>query len=168
MNGFSLWLDLPSHLPYLIAAIGPAYIVLVAWPLARIDIRERRLPNRLVVPAFPVALASQALASLLLNDWWQMLAAVAGSGVSLFIGMLINRHQSLGMGDVKLISAMVLALGWFSPIAPLVALVAAFAIASVQILVQLARKKTNMGSSIALGPYLLVGFTAASIGLVWS
>jgi leader peptidase (prepilin peptidase)/N-methyltransferase len=86
----------------------------------------------------------------------------------LALGVFLSRKFSLGMGDVKLIAAMVLALTWFNPVAPLVALLLAFALATVWILVQLVRRKTNMGSSIALGPYLLVGFTAVSIGQVWS
>jgi leader peptidase (prepilin peptidase)/N-methyltransferase len=160
--------ELWSSLPYFIAAIGPAYIVAVAWPLARIDIRERRLPNRLVLPAFPAAITAQFLASWLIGDWWPMAVSVVCALVALGLGMAVNRTDGLGMGDVKLISAMVLALGWFSPLAPLVALVMSFALASAWLLMQLIRRKTNMGSSIALGPYLLVGFTAVSIGQVWS
>lgn len=168
MNASAFWSELWRQLPFLIAAIGPAYIVLVSWPLARIDIRERRLPNRLVLPSFPISIAAQVAASWLLGDWWPMAIAVACAVVTLMLGLLANRTEGLGMGDVKLVSAMVLALGWFSPLAPLVALVVSFSLASIWLFAQLIRRKTKMGSSIALGPYLLVGFAAVSIGQVWS
>jgi leader peptidase (prepilin peptidase)/N-methyltransferase len=164
----NFWQSLMAQVPFLIAALAPGYIVAVAWPLARIDIRERRLPNRLVLPAFPIAIVCQLVASSLLGDWLPLLLSVFCSFVALALGVFLSRKFSLGMGDVKLIAAMVLALTWFNPVAPLVALLLAFALASVWILVQLVRRKTNMGSSIALGPYLLVGFTAVSIGQVWS
>jgi leader peptidase (prepilin peptidase)/N-methyltransferase len=74
------------------------------------------------------------------------------------VGLGINRIGTLGMGDVKLITGMSLSLGWFSPVAPLIALVAAFALATIVVLFLFVTRKARMGSSIALGPYLLVGF----------
>lgn len=73
----------------------------------------------------------------------------------------------MGMGDVKLISAIALSLGWFSFLAPLLAVIMAFVIACVVVLVMVALRKTTLGSSFALGPYLLAGFALTQI-LTWS
>jgi leader peptidase (prepilin peptidase)/N-methyltransferase len=140
------------------AWLGPAYLVAVAWPLARTDIREHRLPNKYTLPLVPIALIGQLAACLAGADWTRMAVAL-GWGVAAFaIGLGVNRMGTLGMGDVKLITGMSLSLGWFTPVAPLVALGAAFALATIVVLFLFVTRKARMGSSIPLGPYLLVGF----------
>jgi leader peptidase (prepilin peptidase)/N-methyltransferase len=157
-----------SHPHLLLAAIGPLYLIAVAWPLARIDIREHRLPNRLVLPAFPIILAGQTAANFLTMDFWPTIGALVLASVAFGVGLIANRKNSLGMGDVKLIAAMALALGWYNPQSMVLALSVAFVAAGVTVAARFAVKKTNMGSSIALGPYLLAGFSVVAIGQVLS
>lgn len=67
--------------------------------LSVIDLRERRLPNRIVLPSAAVAVAAH---SLILPEFaleWVVSALVAA--LALFIPALIN-PKGLGMGDVKL------------------------------------------------------------------
>ena len=150
------------------AAIGPLYLIAIAWPLARIDIREHRLPNRLVLPAFPITLAGQVAADLFTMDFWRTAGALALAIVAFGLGLFANRNDSLGMGDVKLIAAMALALGWFNPLSLVVALSVAFIAAGFMVVAKYLVRKTNMGSSIALGPYLLAGYSFVAIGQVLS
>ena len=145
----------------LFAWLGPAYLLVVAWPLARTDIREHRLPNRLTLPLLPVALFGQLLAAGFSGDWSRLGVSLGWAVVAFVVGLGINRVGTLGMGDVKLITGMSLSLGWFSPVAPLLALAAAFALATLVVLFLFATRRARMGSSIALGPYLLVGFVIA-------
>ncbi len=153
---------------YEFAYLGIAYLFAVAWPLAVIDIRERRLPNRLVLPAIPIAIVGQVVAAISGAPWWPMLYAI-GAGLAAFgLGLIANLRGGLGMGDVKLIAAMSLSLGWFSPLAPLLGVSLAFVSAGFWLGIKLVAKKASMGSSIALGPYLLVGFVLASINQVLS
>ena len=153
---------------YFLGLVGPLYLMAVAWPLARVDIREHRLPNRLTLPAFPVTIVSQVLA-VLLGENWAYLATAAGVAVTAFVaGLVLNRYAGLGMGDVKLITAITLALAWFSPLVPLVALAIALVLAGVVATAMVVLQKARMGSSVALGPYLLVGFVLSLIGQGWS
>lgn len=149
------------------ALAGTFYLLAISWPLARVDIREHRLPNRFVLPAFPIALAGQVIASAISNQWLNIVLALAAAATAFVIGLAANRWASLGMGDVKLITATSLCLGWFSLIAPLVAIVFALLLASVVVLVFIVIRKLSLGSSIALGPYLLAGFALTQI-LTWS
>ncbi len=149
------------------ALTGTIYLVAVTWPLSRIDVREHRLPNRLVLPAFPIAIVGQAMASAISNQWINLATALAAALIAFGVGLAANRWASLGMGDVKLISATSLCLGWFSFIAPLIAILLAFVLASVVVLVLLAMRKTTLSNSLALGPYLLAGFALTQI-LTWS
>lgn len=146
------------------AMLGPAYLVAVAVPLAVIDIREHRLPNKIVLPLVPITLLGQVIAGLLGADWQRMGTAAIAALLAFAAGLVANRFASLGMGDVKLITGMTLALAWLNPFSPLVALVAGFMAATVFVLVLVMLRKTRMGSSIALGPYLLFGFATALVG----
>ena len=148
-----------------LALVGPAYLLAVAWPLSKIDLRERRLPNALVLPAIPITLIGQTIAASFSGEWWRLGLAVLAGVIAFAVGLAVNRAAGMGMGDVKLIAAMTLALGWFSPLSPLVALFIGFAAATLVILVMFAVRKTQLGSSIALGPYLLVGFAASLVTL---
>jgi len=147
----------------LFAWLGPAYLLVAAWPLARTDIREHRLPNRLTLPLLPVALFGQLLAAGFSGDWSRLGVSLGWAVVAFVVGLGINRVGTLGMGDVKLITGMSLSLGWFSPVAPLLALAAAFALATLVVLFLFATRRARMGSSIALGPYLIAGFLLALI-----
>lgn len=140
------------------AWLGPAYLLAVAWPLARTDIREHRLPNRLTLPLLPIALVGQLVAAVASGQWSKLAISLGWAVAAFAVGLAINRVGTLGMGDVKLITGMSLSLGWFTPVGPLLALCAAFALATVVVLFLFVTRKARMGSSIALGPYLLIGF----------
>ena len=157
-----------ENLSSLFSALGLGYLVLTAWPLAKTDILERRLPNKFVLPAFPITWLGQVLAGLFgagyLNMLWALLAAV----ITFSISLLINRLGLLGMGDVKLMTVMSLALGWYSPLLPIIALGLSFLIAGLVAVVLLAVKRIKLGGSMPLGPYLIAGFLGAITLAVWS
>jgi leader peptidase (prepilin peptidase)/N-methyltransferase len=157
-----------ENLSSLFSALGLGYLVLTAWPLAKTDILERRLPNKYVLPAFPITWLGQLLAGFsgagFVNMLWALLAGVVTFGLSL----VINRLGLLGMGDVKLMSVMALALGWFSPLLPIIALGLSFLIAGIVAIWLLLRKRIKLGGSMPLGPYLIAGFLGAVTLAVWS
>ncbi len=72
---------------------------LIAWSvaLARIDFREHRLPDRLTLPAIPVAWGVLAL-----TRPENLGFASAGAVVIMAIGLVAHRIAGLGFGDVKL------------------------------------------------------------------
>ena len=157
-----------ENLSSLFSALGLGYLVLTAWPLAKTDILERRLPNKYVLPAFPITWLGQLLAGFagagFVNMLWALLAGVVTFGLSL----MINRLGLLGMGDVKLMTVMAIALGWFSPLLPIIALGISFLIAGIVAIWLLMRKKIKLGGSMPLGPYLIAGFLGAVTLAVWS
>jgi leader peptidase (prepilin peptidase)/N-methyltransferase len=157
-----------ENLSSLFSALGLGYLVATAWPLAKTDILERRLPNKYVLPAFPITWLGQILAGIFgagfSNMFWGFLAGLATFVVSL----MINRLGLLGMGDVKLMTVMALALGWYSPLLPAVSLGISFITAGAVALVLLIAKRIKLGGSIPLGPYLIAGFLGAITLAVWS
>ena len=140
------------------ALAGIAYLVAMSPALTTIDLRERRLPNRLVLPALPITMAGQAVAAALDASLWSRIAATLIAALLVFaFALFANVKGQLGMGDAKLMTAMTLSLGWFSPIAPFVAMLAGFVVAGGFVLVQTARMRTALSHRIPLGPYLLLG-----------
>jgi leader peptidase (prepilin peptidase)/N-methyltransferase len=160
------------------ALLPIAYLLAVAWPLARTDLREHRLPNALTLPGLWLALAAQTLASATLGfgeiargaSPWPGFANQAGAlaAAALVFGSGLAAHVwlRLGMGDVKLLTVMSLSLGWFSPWSPLLALFVGFAVAVVVVVAGLLAGRTKLNAAVALGPYLLVGFAVAALVLV--
>ena len=147
------------------ALLGVGYLLAVAVPLTVVDLRERRLPNRLVLPAFPAALAGQVVATILGSDWMRLAVAVISSLLLFAIGVFASTRFNFGMGDVKLISAMALALSWFNPLLLLIALMVASVAASAWVGAKVFFAGASLQASIALGPYLLLGFAISASGL---
>ena len=149
------------------ASLGAIYLFIVTWPLSVIDIREHRLPNKFVIPAFPIIILGFVAASFLENSWHQILFALTCSLMAFGVGLLINRYGSLGMGDVKLIAATTLSLAWFNLFAPVLALAIGLMAAGAAVLILLFTGRSTLSQAIALGPYLLLGFAVTQI-LTWS
>lgn len=147
-----------SSLPTLVALLPALYLLLVAIPLTVIDLREHRLPNRLVLPVFPVAFLAQGIAVALGADWTRQLIAVAIAFIVFVFGVFANYFDWLGMGDAKLISAISLILSFFIPWLSVIAIGVGFALAFVAIIARIIRGKADFGHSIPLGPYLLLSF----------
>jgi leader peptidase (prepilin peptidase)/N-methyltransferase len=135
----------------------------VAWPLTAIDLREHRLPNRLVLPVFPIALVSQLSATLVSGDWARQLFAILIAVIVMAIGIAANYFEVLGMGDVKLASAISLIVAYLNLYLPVIAIGTAFVLAFAVVLVLLFRGKAKLGSSIPLGPYLLLSFIGSMV-----
>jgi leader peptidase (prepilin peptidase) / N-methyltransferase len=150
-----------ENLASLFSALGLGYLALTAWPLAKTDIQQRRLPNKYVLPAFPIILLGQFIAGVISGTWWNMLWAVLAMSVTFLASLGVNRLGLLGMGDVKLMAAMALALGWYSVTLPVLALLISFFVAGTVALALLASGKIKLGGSMPLGPYLIAGFFGA-------
>lgn len=157
-----------ENLSSLFSALGLGYLVATAWPLAKTDILERRLPNKYVLPAFPITLFGQIVAGVLGSGYLNMLWALLAAAITFAISLIINRLGLLGMGDVKLMTVMSLALGWYSPLLPIFGLGLSFLIAGLVAVVLLVGKRIKLGGSMPLGPYLIAGFLGAVSLAVWS
>jgi Flp pilus assembly protein protease CpaA len=92
------------------------------------------------------------------GDWARQLFAILTAVIVMAIGIAANYFDVLGMGDVKLAAAITLLVAYFNLYLPVIAIGTAFVLAFAVVLVLLFRGKAKLGSSIPLGPYLLLSF----------
>jgi leader peptidase (prepilin peptidase)/N-methyltransferase len=140
-----------------------AWLVLLAVPLAFIDVAVRRLPDPLTVSAFAGTLALLAAAALTGHQPGHLgraaIGAVALAGFYLVLAVI--RPGGLGLGDAKLAASTGAALGWISWQALLSGTFAAFALAGLYGGALLALHRGTRTSHLPLGPFILLGTLAA-------
>jgi len=145
-----------------VAAFGPDSALLpalgvaaVAPPLVRADLADRRLPNRLVLPALAAGAIGFGL-KWIADGHPPLLPVIAGAayGGALLVLALFG---GMGMGDVKLAAA----LGLASPTLAVAVLspVLAFGLGGIAAVIVLIRRGPR--STVAFGPFLLAGYFAA-------
>jgi leader peptidase (prepilin peptidase)/N-methyltransferase len=80
------------------------FLAPVLVSLCVVDLRERRLPDRILLPSIPIAFGLLAVPALL--DGAPRVVATAALGAVLFAGVLLVLHlaspSGMGFGDVKL------------------------------------------------------------------
>ena len=144
--------------------LGAMFLAMFTIPLVVIDLREKRLPNKITLPAIALTLGGLLLAA----DWPRFLVAFVSAALLFAVGLFLSFKGWLGMGDVKLLVPIGLTLGWYGVGVLFLGLSVAFGVAGVVVLFRIAMQKITATSTIALGPYLLVGFWFAVIPQAWS
>lgn len=124
--------------------------------LSVVDLREHRLPNRLVAWAALLTVTLLLNASLFTGEWAQLLAATAAA-FTYFVVFLIfwwGGSGALGAGDVKIAPLIGCVAGWVSPLTALMWVPLCIAATGI-IAVFVAR--SHAVERLAFGPVLLLG-----------
>jgi leader peptidase (prepilin peptidase)/N-methyltransferase len=124
------------------AVVFVAALVAIAF----VDLRERRVPNRIVLPAAALVLVLHTIG----DPSWEWAAAAAIAFVVLVLPALVY-PAGLGMGDAKLM----LLLGAMLGRDVLIALVVGFAAAAIPSLALLLRGRRR--ATLPLAPFLGLG-----------
>jgi leader peptidase (prepilin peptidase) / N-methyltransferase len=128
-----------------------AFVACVLVAVSVVDLEERRIPNRIVLPATGVVLVAQVLLEPARSAEW--LLASFGAALFLFLPRLAY-PAGMGLGDVKLALLLGAALGQAVIPAMSLAVFAAFVVAvAVMVRGGVGARKT----SIPFGPFLAAG-----------
>jgi leader peptidase (prepilin peptidase)/N-methyltransferase len=143
----------------------PAFLLLAALApvLTVTDLRWRRLPDRLTLPAYPAAALLLAAGALAIPDGGRhLLSALAGLATAwLFFALIaLIRPGGLGWGDVKLSGVLGLYLGWLGAAAVAAGLLGAFALAALAGLGLIAAGRATRKSQLPFGPFMLASAIA--------
>jgi leader peptidase (prepilin peptidase)/N-methyltransferase len=148
------------------ALVGHALIVIAllflmaaSVALALIDLDTHTLPNRIVLPMYPVLAALLLAASALTGDWIAALRALGGLALlgGVYLALAVAVPRGMGLGDVKLAGALGLVLaylGW-GPLA--VGAFGAFLLGGTFGIVLLAVRRVDRTTGIPFGPWMLLG-----------
>ncbi|MBE3073643.1 MAG: prepilin peptidase [Actinobacteria bacterium] len=151
VGGHAQWSLLPAYL----------YLGAVGGALTLIDLDVHRLPDRLVLPSYPIAFVLLLPPTLATGQWGALLRGVL-AGFALFVGYLVLALVSpgggcLGFGDVKLAGVLGLLLGWLGWSPVIVSVLGAFVIGGVIALILLLAGRVSRSSHIAFGPSMILG-----------
>lgn len=144
------------------AVVLATSVLALVWAvvLAVVDLEVRRLPDRLVLPAYPAAALLLTACSLVTGDPAALLRAVtcAGAGVAGFLlaALLSPGSQGLGLGDVKLAGVLGALLGWWGWSDALLGLLGGFVLGGLGALLLLLARRVDRRGDIAFGPAMLL------------
>jgi len=149
----------------IILAYPIAYLAVTGIPLIVIDIRERRLPNKITLPFIAMALLANLTASIVTANLAGFFFSVLVALLFGVAGTIFSYRGWIGMGDVKLSVGMLLVVGYFSLWLPLALVGIVTGATLIGIVVQVILRHTGRSykQTIAVGPYLVVSFLTLAI-----
>lgn len=135
------------------------YLAAISVALAMIDLDTHTLPNKILLPAYPVAAVLLAAAALVAGEPQRLVTAAIGAAAlfGLYLALALISPGGMGLGDVKLAGVLGLYLGYLGWAPLLVGAFAAFLLGGVFGLLLLATRKAKRRSSIPFGPWMLLG-----------
>jgi leader peptidase (prepilin peptidase)/N-methyltransferase len=131
--------------------------------LAAIDLDVRRLPDVLVLPAYPVLAVLLAGAAAARDDWGSLARAGLGGLVlfGFFFALAMLYPAGMGFGDVKLAGVIGMLLGYLSWGALLAGAFAGFFLGAVVGVVAMAVGSAGRKTALPFGPFMVIGALAA-------
>lgn len=147
------------------SAAVPALLTFTALgiALAAIDLDTHRLPDALVLPAYPVLAVLLIGAAAVRDDWWA--AARSGLGglalFSFFFALATISPRGMGFGDVKLAGVIGLVLGYFSWWMLVIGAFAGFFLGAGVGVALIAAGSAGRKTALPFGPFMVVGAVVA-------
>lgn len=156
------WTGLTWELP------GRLYLAAIGVALTLVDLDTKRLPDAIVLPAYPVSLAFVALAAANpggASDWPALGRALLAGAVlfAVYFLLMVLTGGGTGFGDVKLAGVLGLYLGYVGWSTVAVGWFAAYLIGGVVGIGLMIAQRAGRKTRIPFGPFMIVG---AAIGLV--
>lgn len=121
-----------------------------AVPIIVIDARHKVIPDALSIPLIVVT----AVIGFLTLSWQSVLIGGALGGTFFFLQWFLSKGRWVGSGDIRIGFVMGLLLGWEMFLA---SIVVSYLLGTVVSLVLLATRKKKLSSTVAFGPFLLIG-----------
>ena len=128
--------------------------------ISLIDIKERRIPNRITYPSIVTALIFMAGVGRFGESGPAYSRGLIGLffTFSLFLSLHIINPQGIGLGDVKLAALLGLTLAWDSIDALIYGIFAIFIISGIYSLILIIRNPKMISGSIPFAPFMTLGY----------
>ena len=134
------------------------YLAAVSVALAMIDLDTHTLPNRILLPVYPVGAVLLTAAALVAGEPGRLLSALIGAAAlfGLYLALALISPGGMGLGDVKLAGVLGLYLGWLGYAPLIVGAFGAFLLGGLFGIGLLVTRKAGRRSSIPFGPWMLL------------
>jgi len=147
-------------------AAGLVGIVLVSGWLSLIDIREHRLPNRIVGPLAAGVTGWLVMLGIVNGELDRTVSALGWGLAGFGVFLALNLTAGLGMGDVKYAMPVCATLGWFGWDSLRYAIFGLALSGAVAGLVAISQGKGQQ-HRIAYGPFMAFGLVCGIVRGVW-
>ncbi len=146
---------------YLIAAAS--WFAICGVPLIWTDIKNRRLPNAITIPAYPGTLILLVAVTAVGNRPDRLLSALlSGFALAVFyLTLALGLPGGVGIGDAKLSASLGTLLGWLGWRVVLTGTFAAFALAAIYGIGMVLARHARLGQHIPFAPFMIVSALAA-------
>lgn len=145
-----------------IAYIPVVYLLLVGIPIIYIDLREKRIPNKLVLPATGALIITTLVLPFITGDWLKTLLTILIAFAVFSLLTYFSFRGWIGMGDVKLVTTMGLAVSAFALInwawLLLIAIGTTLLVIGYKLLTNFLLH-TKLPKSIPVAPYIYFAYT---------
>jgi leader peptidase (prepilin peptidase)/N-methyltransferase len=135
------------------------YFAAIGVALALIDLDLKRLPNRIVLPSYPVLALLLAGATFANGDWERLVRALLAAAAlfGFFFVLAFAYPAGMGFGDVKLAGVLGLVLGYLSWWAVVIGAFTGFLLGAVVGVAVMASGRGNRKTALPFGPFLIAG-----------
>jgi leader peptidase (prepilin peptidase)/N-methyltransferase len=146
--------------------IAPTLIALpILAIISIIDIRERRIPNKITFPSLVCFVSLFYLVARYSNDMPGFSRAMLGLALSFlfFVSLHAVYPKGIGLGDVKFSALIGLLLGWNSFDSIFYGIAAIFISAAIFSVALIVRNSDNLKSSVPFAPFMSLGYLFGAI-----
>lgn len=136
--------------------------------LAVIDARTHRLPDRYVLPGYPIAGVLLTLSALASGTAVRLVPTLGGAVLlfGFYLALRLIRPAAMGGGDVKLAGVIGAFLGFLGWECLLLGALVGFLLAGMYGVVLLLTRRARPGTAIPFGPWMLAGAWFAIVSAV--
>ena len=158
--------DALPELPALLLLPALLYLAAISIALALIDLDTHTLPNRIVLPAYPIGVLLLVVATIASGDWGDLLRASIGAAAlfAFYLVLVLVYPGGMGLGDVKLAGVLGLFLGYLGWPAFIIGAFAAFVLGGLYAIVLLVTRRVARTGGIPFGPWMLAGAWIGILG----
>ena len=151
-----------------ITLIPVAIATFVALYLAVIDLRELRIPNRILFPGLALSITAMLGVTFITGEFGALIRALSGAllATAIFFTIHLLNPAGLGMGDVKFASLIGLTLSWISFPIGLLGLAISWFAAALYAVITLIIRGSRMNRLVPFGPFMLFGLLFVEFGLL--
>ena len=135
------------------------YFGAVATVVSATDLAARRVPNRVLLPAYIIGPALLALASLISGQWSEPTRAGAAMAIlaALFLALALASRGGIGLGDCKWAGIVGLYLGWLGWAALSTGTILAFLAAALYVIGRRAVSSSSPRTLLPFAPFMACG-----------